>query len=328
MESVFRRAPEIYQPSEVWRHLNEKHNAQLNELGIENFKRTIVRQYFTWMRVRLSNPQIVFLRREIGISGTLLALLRALFTPKHAYLSISQSMGLNLLTHLTWRYAGQLRSGEISALSEPEIGGAPKIRAGGRLISQDIANSLVEFDSMDDGGRLTSSSTVCELGGGYGRTAYVVKKLHRCRYIMIDIPPALAVAQWYLSRALPDAKIWAFCEFEKFANVIDEFEAADLIFLLPHQIEMIPDDYVDFFINISSLHEMRRDQIAHYVDEIGRCVRRGGHFYLKAWKVSRVPVAGGALRFEDYGLDGWNEIYQRTARIQTEFFEALMQNPE
>lgn len=327
MQAAFRDAPDIYQPSDLWRHLNDLHNSQLNELGIENFKRTIVKQYFTWMRVRPSNPQIVFLRRQLGIGYTMLALLRAIFPPKHAYLSISQSMGLNLLTHLAWRYAGQLRSDQISLLSEPEIGNAPEIRAGGRRISQDMANSLVEFDSMDEGGRLSSASTVCELGGGYGRTAYVVKKLHTCRYIMIDIPPALAVAQWYLSRALPDAKIWAFREFESYEDVASEFEAADLIFLLPHQIEKLPDSYVDFFLNISSLHEMERDQIANYVHQITRCVRPGGHFYLKAWKVSQAPVSGGALRFEDYGLDGWQEVYQRTARIHTEFFEALVQNP-
>ncbi len=220
-----------------------------------------------------------------------------------------------------------MRGEQISGLSEPEIGGAPRIRSGGRLVSQDMANSVIEFDAMDEGGRLTSSSTVCELGGGYGRTAYVVKKLHQCRYIMIDIPPALAVAQWYLSQALPDAKIWAFREFESFDDVRDAFEAADLIFLLPHQIEMLPDDYVDFFLNISSLHEMERDQIANYVDQIGRCVRRGGHFYLKAWKASRAPIAGGALAYEDYCLEGWNEVYHREARVQTEFFEALMQKP-
>ena len=135
------------------------------------------------------------------------------------------------------------------------------------------------------------------------------------------------MAQWYLSKALPDAKIWAYREFDDFADVAEEFEAADLIFLLPHQIEMIPDDYIDFFANISSLHEMQRDQIAHYVDQIGRCVRPGGHFYLKAWKVSRATIPGGPLTFEDYGLDGWTEVYQRTARIHTEFFEALMQKP-
>ena len=328
MLAAFRDAPEIYHPSEFWQQLNDHHNAQLGELGIENFKRTIVRQYFTWMRVKPSNPQIVFLRREVGFFYTIIALLRALIPPKHAHLSISQSMGLNLLSHLTWRYAGKLRGQQIARLSEPTIGGAPRIQNGGRLISQDMANSLIEFDAMDEGGRLTSSSTICELGGGYGRTAYVVKKLHQCRYIMIDIPPALAVAQWYLSNVLPEAKIWAFREFENFADVRDEFEAADLIFLLPHQIEMIPDDSIDFFLNISSLHEMQRDQIAHYIDQIGRCVRPGGHFYLKAWKSSRAPIPGGALGYEDYGLDGWNEVYHREARVQTEFFEALVQKPE
>ena len=84
---------------------------------------------------------------------------------------------------------------------------------------------------------------------------------------------------------------------------------------------------VDLLVNISSLHEMRRDQIAHYLGEIFRLVRPGGHFYLKAWKVSRLPPEKIAIREADYPLSDWECVFRRPTAVQTRFFETLLRRP-
>ena len=57
---------------------------------------------------------------------------------------------------------------------------------------------------------------------------------------------------------------------------------AAIIFLTPNQLELLPDKSIDLFVNISSFHEMRMDQIKYYFGEIDRLTRR--YFYFKQWK--------------------------------------------
>ena len=97
-----------------------------------------------------------------------------------------------------------------------------------------------------------------ELGAGYDRNAHVLLSLlPGVRYVVIDIPPALYVAQRYLPSVFPDRKVFTWRTFESYPEIQSEFEHADLAFLLPSQIEMLPDGLFDLFVNISSLHEMR-----------------------------------------------------------------------
>ena len=64
-------------------------------------------------------------------------------------------------------------------------------------------------------------------GRAYGRTAYVFMTLQPgCRYILVDIPPALYVAQRYLSAVFEDRKIFAFRSFNSFDQVRDEIAEA------------------------------------------------------------------------------------------------------
>ena len=79
---------------------------------------------------------------------------------------------------------------------------------------------------------------------------------------------------------------------------------------------------MDLFLNISSLHEMRLDQIQAYFDLIDRLV--SGFFYSKQWKVSRNPEDGIVVRMEDYPVPAhWRELYRRESKVQVHFFEAL-----
>ena len=99
------------------------------------------------------------------------------------------------------------------------------------------------------------------------------------------------------------------------------------LFTLGQESELTVRHYVDLFVNISSLHEMRIEQIHHYLAEIRRLVKPDGHFYLKAWKVSNNPIENIVIREEDYPLDGWVEIFRRTTAVQTRFFETLVKKP-
>ena len=317
-------APAIVKASAFWTELNQRHRERLTAEGLANFKRTAAKDYFTWMRIWPWDSQIRFLIRNIGLAGTVKAVLGTFRPLRHAHIPLAEGLALNFLTQLIWRYAERHTGDTLPRLAEPAFGNPPAIHHGGRLISQDLANSALEYQSF----KTVATGVVCELGGGYGRNAFVAASLAPItRYIMVDIPPAIGIAQEYLRAAFPDRNHFELRAFDNFETVRAEFEAADFAFLLPHQLALLPDGHVDLFINISSLHEMTQAQVDYYLGQIFSKVKSGGHFYLKAWTVSNNPAHDFTINAEDYQLDDWQQVFWRDAAVQTRFFEALLRKP-
>jgi SAM-dependent methyltransferase len=320
----------LTRPSRYWEELNKMNMAQLNEQGYENFKKTIALNYFTWVRILPWDSQIVFLCKNLPL-GVIARSLRGAFSIcRQKYFSsmgVFQSFCYGFLTLLLWEYLFKLSlPAEMMALREPTEGNAPIVNPRpGMPISQDLGNSLLEFDSFEQAIPATRPSTVLELGAGYGRNAYTILSLRpQAKYIIVDIPPALWVAERYLSSVFPDKRIFRYRDFDRFDSVAEEFSQAQIAFVLASQLSLIPADSVDLIINISSLHEMRRDQIDFYFEQFGRILSPGGHCYIKEWKVGKVLFEGITLSEADYRPPAdWAKVLHRTARVQTKFFESL-----
>jgi hypothetical protein len=85
---------------------------------------------------------------------------------------------------------------------------------------------------------------------------------------------------------------------------------------------MLPAKSVDLFINISSLHEMKIDQIHAYFKLIDRLTH--GFFYSKQWWVSHNPADEITITPKEYPVPhNWKQLYLRAANVQTYFFEAM-----
>jgi len=314
-----------YLPSKFWEKLNKINLGQLTDEGISNFKRTIAQNYFTWV-VGIQDPQFQYLIRTMKITDWP-RLLKGVFTAdSSSSIPRMRQVELTLFTRMLWTLAERTDPlGLMAGMEEPALGNPFKICLRGKLISQDLANSLLEFYSIRE---VFSPSpkerfTIAELGAGYGRTAHVfLNAFPRCRYIIVDIPPALYVAQYYLTRIFPDRKAFRFRPFREIEEVKNEMDASDIVFLLPHQAEMLEKNTIRLFINISSLHEMTRDQLALYLILIDRLT--DGYFYTKQWKVSINPEDGISIRHEDYPIpEVWDRLYLRTPKVQVSFFEAM-----
>lgn len=311
-------------PSRYWEELNRKNLQQLVDSKYENFKRTLARNYFTWI-VSPLNKQNRFLMREAGFWQSAKIFFGAFSSPRHDLLKRKHTIFYNILTNLLWTYVEKNdKEGLLKRLHEPLEGNPLTVMRNGRLISQDLANSLLEYQAIlhPDLDR-REVGTILELGPGYGRTAHVFLALQPgCRYILVDIPPALYVAQRYLTAVFPERRVFAFRSFGNFADIREEFDAADVIFLTPNQLELLPDKSVDLFINISSLHEMRMDQIRYYFSEIERLTAK--YFYFKQWKETTIPFENETIREEDYPIgDDWHRVYRQQCAVQHKFFEAL-----
>jgi putative sugar O-methyltransferase len=214
------------------------------------------------------------------------------------------------------------RRGVFDALAEPELGQPACVRYRGRAVSEDLCNSVLEYTSILDA-MPAPPRLVVELGSGYGRLAWVfLRAQQNVRYVLVDIPPGLAIAQRYLTELLPERRAFRFRRFGGYAEVADELESAQIAFLTPNQLELMPSLHADLFINVSSLHEMRREQIQHYFQLLA--THCDGYFYTKHWQRSINPFDDLVVRREDYPVPSqWTALFDRVHPVQTHFFEAL-----
>jgi putative sugar O-methyltransferase len=325
MFDCFSRGNPIYHPSKFWEALNEKNIQQLESGGLQNIKQTVAQNYFTWV-VGHKDKQFRYLARHTSL-WVWPAILKGFFNYNPSFpLNRIQQRDLMVFTRMLWKFAEYFDTERLLMLIDEPLEGNPfKIHLDGKLISQDLANSVLEYYSIREYYKpsVSNKDTICELGAGYGRNAYVfLKALPKCTYILIDIPPALYISQHYLSSVFRDKKIFSFRPFDRFSDVEKEFNDADIVFLLPHQAELLPAKSVDLFINISSLHEMKTDQIHSYFKLIDKLTRQ--FFYSKQWWVSHNPADGITITPNDYPVpQNWKLLYLREAKVQIYFFEAM-----
>jgi len=349
MQDVLLRSRKEVLPSKCWIFVNKTNIDQLKNYGYSNFKRTLARNYFTWLiplKRFWRDDQFQFLFSHIPLKSLIINFLRAfraIFTKRIKNLSLYRSNSLtitnekiylllfnsfiyNLLSYFIWEYV--LRNDEnhiLSKLDEPLEGNPIRLFRKKKLISQDLANSVLEYKSIISHLKSGEIKSILELGSGYGRTAYVFLNLiPNLKYYFVDIPPALFVAEKYISNQFRNKRIFKFRKFESFQEIKEEFERSDIAFFLPNQIELLPPKIADLFINISSLHEMRLDQIYFYFDCIDRLIKK--YVYIKEWKETKVPLDDIIITEKDYPIrENWEKIYWRECRVKTEFFEALFQ---
>jgi putative sugar O-methyltransferase len=325
MFKCFAQGDATYHPSKFWNHLNHRNVQQLETEGYQEFKQTLAQNYFTFV-VGPRHTHFRYLLRHTSPGSWPSIFRNAIYYSKRSRLTRRQQLLLRTFTLMLWKLAERVDTQSLlQALDEPTEGHPFKIMFEGKLISQDLANSVLEYYSIHEHFKpaATDRVTICELGAGYGRNAYVfANTLPNCRYIIVDIPPALYVSQRYLSSVLPGKKVFPFRCFEDYSAVASEIERADIVFLLPHQAALLPQKSADLFINISSLHEMTPEQIRTYFTLIDRLTK--GYFYSKQSLVSTNIYDELVIGRDDYPVPPtWQQLYLRPAAVQCTFFEAM-----
>jgi putative sugar O-methyltransferase len=309
--------------STYWSILNRKNVAQLLESGYNNFKQTVSLNYFTWL-VGTDDPQVKFLQNNLPAQSVLTAKERAASSKRHSYFTDKQSFLYNFITYMLWDFVKK-NCGEslLERLEEPAEGNPPSILLDGKNISQDLANSVLEYHSIVSSMQnIEKMHTIMELGAGYGRTAFVfLNILPNIRYIIVDIPPALYISEKYLTSQFPERNVFKFRPFNSFTEVRDDFNKAQIVFLMPHQLNLLPDKTADIFLAIDCIHEMRPEQINRYFRIFEQHAR---YLYFKCWKKTIIPYENVAFTEKDYPVPSyWKKFFWRDCLVQTAFFEAL-----
>jgi putative sugar O-methyltransferase len=326
-------APEVYRPGEFWDWLIASNLEMLRTEGIANFKRTVSNNYYNWLVTSVRDPQIRsalvrWLRRpsltplrtrlEEPMTG-----LRTTDRGETYSLSTTAARRYTMFVGSLWDAARQADTlGLTERLSEPEVGNPVPLRVGGRLISQDLANSIVEFAFAARSGVVGAGARVAELGAGYGRVAYVYAHAHDLTYCVFDIPPALAVSQWYLTKTLGRGRVLPYARHADFAEIESRLTPGTVAFFTPDQLELFPDGWFGLTQTISTLPEMPARQSAHYLELLAAKSRRA--VLLKQWRQWRNEADRVDLREEHYRLpEPWYLHLRRIDPVQPAFFNQL-----
>jgi len=317
MRQVMQQAPAIYQPSLFWEQFYRINMHQLREVGLSNFKLTVNQNYQNFIPRSLLDPKIRPLLKWFLQQPSIRPFLSVIENPDSIvsegypsqpgakifhgspiYLAIYRT-----LVSLGWEYSRANDPLKLcDHLEEPEVGNPIRIIHNGKLITQDLATSVAEVTNLVKPlQRITGNDpfSVLEIGGGYGRFAHALMSTQPVKkYVIIDIPPALHVSRWYLEQLFPEKKIFQFRHFQNWSEVSEEMECADIVFLLPHQIELLPDGYVDAGVATSSLHEMNLNQANNFLQQMGRLSR---HIIISKqyWSYEN-PYDKLVLKHEDY----------------------------
>ena len=329
--------PEIYRPGEFWDGLIAANLEMLKTGGIANFKRTVSNNYYNWLVTSLRDGQVQHALRGWLQRPTLAPLLNELEGPATGLRTTDRDGSFTLSRAASWRYkcfVGAIwetarrddTRGLTARLSEPEVGNPIRIRQRGRLISQDLANSIIELTFVARSGVVRDGARIAELGAGYGRLAHVFAQTCPLTYCIFDIPPALGVAQWYLTAVLGADQVVPYSPCHDLGAVESRLKPGVVAFFTPDQIEMFPDGWFDCTQTISTLPEMPARQSAHYLELLAAKSRHA--VFLKQWRRWHNQADDVELDEQHYGFaPPWRLSARRVDPVQPAFFNQLWTRP-
>jgi putative sugar O-methyltransferase len=229
---------------------------------------------------------------------------------------------------MSWDLARRRLGPRLEELEDPRPDDASTVRYRGRRISRSLVASALELSTITEaiGNDQLATSRVIELGGGYGRLAWATLSLHReARYVLVDVAPALAIAQRYLSETLPGRRVFRFRRFSDPAGVMDELMSAEIAFLTLNQLALLPALGAELWVSVFSLRGLSRERMRAHLLEADRHVN--GWAYTRQWMISASPLDGVAVEQDEYPYPShWRRVLERPHPVERDSFEAVFDN--
>ena len=316
------------------------HIKRISDYGYENFKHNIAKNYGLGSR-KLNHLYVYELIESVGdisnetqlstilsniwennSSTTVLKKGDSAFSSRLGNsISLEESVAYNIVTIYLLEYVKKIGADHyLETVEEPLEGNPLYIEVEGKRLSQDLLTSCINVHSLSKGRDLNKVSSILEIGCGFGRLAYLVQNLFDLKYIIVDIIPALFISQTHLTSVLKGKRIFQFREFSSFAEIKDEFEACDVIFLMPDQMRFLPDKIIDLFVSINCLQEVKTETVDYYFEQADRLAK---HFYYNVDNYPPYkrhtdrenrfnPFKDEYYLFEEYPTKtNWDVVYQK-----------------
>jgi len=326
----------IYIPGEFWSTIGKLHMQLLEQFGIDNFKRTVSHQYQNWFMCMSDDEQSKQLYKLWSHHLSIEPWFNIMEIPDNVGMLDANDFTYPLAVEeyrenyriavgLLWEFVNKIDSFNVlEKLNESIIGNPVRIWRHGQLISSDLAHSARERNMLLKALSLKGNEAliVGELGAGHGRLAEVFGQTTNFRYFIFDITPALFVSQWYIKAIFPNEKIFEFRHFDNFSDIQKELDECRFAFFTSNQIEKLPSDYINLFINLNSLAEMRLNQINNFLQQIDRVTLLA--FMSRQQLASINPVELVSLSKDNYKMpERWRLILDNADEIFPSFFNQI-----
>jgi hypothetical protein len=120
------------------------------------------------------------------------------------------------------------------------------------------------------------AKTYLEIGAGTGHLASLFHYYNKMRITIIDLPEIILYSMIYLKDIFPASRILLPHEITEITK--ETLMDYDIIFLLPTQTGLLPEDGFDLAVNVASMMEMNHSQIEKYINLIQKVCKKGALF--------------------------------------------------
>jgi len=117
---------------------------------------------------------------------------------------------------------------------------------------------------------------ICEIGGGFGSFARMIRSECNAKYILIDLPEINLISGYYLKEHFPEKKFLLYNDIIN--NELDSELIKDFDFIIIPPWCKLGNVKVDFFLNKTSFMEMDFQTIKNYFEIIHQNISRKGFF--------------------------------------------------
>ena len=201
----------------------------------------------------------------------------------------------------------------------------PFLKVGEKLITQQLLISLLEYGKIKSLAKNAKKPLkILELGAGYGRTANMILSLEpQAKYVISDLPPSLYFSLKNLREFFKDRKIKICVEVNSQKEMMEALDNNDILFVLPHQLNLFNKKVFDISISIGNLCEMEKSQIKNYMKIFENISK---FLYFKVWEVSGLPYSFyqyySVHKKKDYEIkENWKEHFKDRCLMPNNQFE-------
>ncbi len=301
--------------SKFWRHMIINHYKDLYKLSEqEAFKRIAINDYAA---------ATFFDKRHIGkISETLdTNQINANIFEKHLGMTTFDSISYNLTLLIMYKLS-QKSIFKYYDLINKKIYEEynPSLKINNHVVNQHLIMTILEFEKI----KILEESLNCkdlkilEIGAGYGRTANLMLSLKKnIKYIIADLPPSIYISRLNLIKHFPNLKIYSAFKANNSHDMMKIINDNDIVFILPHQLELINRKTFDIAFAIGSLLEMEKKDVKRYMKLINKL---SNSLYMKVFENSGLPFSfyqfyRSYVRSDYFIKDRWKEKFNENCIV-------------
>lgn len=176
---------------------------------------------------------------------------------------------LTMQRNAAWTVANMYDTfGILATIEDSKVGNPVGFERDGKFYTISFLNEVIQLCIVRKNMEIDSAKTILEIGSGCGHKALTFKKAcPKLTYIIVDIPPALYVAQQYLlGNGLSVFRYQDAKQITSLANINPE--NYDIICLAPWMLDYVAEMSIDLFINTGSFQEMEPWLVKNYLDQV------------------------------------------------------------